>query len=52
MTLAQKPTTGTHTTPTELGAQTRIQRHFTEVGKHPYDLIEWEQRHAAGRCRK
>ncbi|MCI0855892.1 MAG: vitamin B12-dependent ribonucleotide reductase, partial [Chloroflexi bacterium] len=47
MTLAQKPTTGTHTTPTELGARTRIQRHFTEVGKHPYELIEWEQRNTA-----
>ena len=47
MTLAQKAPVGSTTTPTELGAQTRIQRHFTEVGKHPYDLVEWEQRNAA-----
>ena len=46
MTLAQKPRVETTSTPVELGAQTRIQRHFTEVGKHPYELVEWEQRSA------
>ncbi|MCH7699194.1 MAG: vitamin B12-dependent ribonucleotide reductase [Chloroflexi bacterium] len=47
MTLAQKsPAEGTTTT-VELGAQTRIRRFFTEPGKHPYELVEWEQRSAA-----
>jgi len=45
MTLAQKPHAEA-TTLVEVGAQTRIQRFFTEPGKHPYDLVHWEKRSA------
>ncbi len=47
MTLAQRSPAEGSTTPVELGAQTRLQRFFTEHGKHPYDLVEWEKRGAA-----